>query len=343
MQPDQQRAQRPSGQPRPQLPQPPQQRPVTRRRRRIRPIRTILLILLVLVLVWPGYLYWYGNQNLQHVSALSGAPDTPGRTVLFAGTDARTEDGINDGVDGQRSDSIMLVQIPESGNPSLISLPRDTYVEIPGHGPAKLNAAYSFGGPELLVSTVESMTGLTIDHYVEVGMGGITNLVDAVGGVNLCLDYDVNDERSELVWTAGCHDADGKTALAFSRMRYSDPLGDIGRTQRQRQVIAKIFDKSASPATLINPFRQRELVGSATSVLTVDNDTSLMDLASIAWPMRTIMGADGVIGAPPIVDYNYRPGGLGSTVLLDPDTIDSFWAKVADGSITKADVEGNHP
>ena len=301
----------------------------------------LILLLIFAMVAWPFYLFTYGNSNLRHVSALSGAAATPGKTVLFAGTDQRSEDGINDGVEGQRSDSIMLVHVPESGNPSLISLPRDTYVSIPGYGNAKLNTAYSVGGPELLVATVEGLSGLTVDHYVEVGMDGISSLVDSVGGVELCLDYDVNDPMSGLVWEAGCHDSDGVQALAFTRMRYSDPLGDIGRTARQRQVIGQVMDKALSPATLFNPFRQRELVRSATTVLTVDTETDLLDLARIALPMRTIMGPNGIVGTPPIIDLNYQPGGVGSTVLLNPETVDEFFRKVADGSITQADVAAN--
>lgn len=317
-----------------------------RPRKRFRGRRIIVPLLLVLVVAlvaWPLYLYSYGNSKLNHVNALSGAADTPGRTILFAGTDKRSEEGINDGVEGQRSDSIMLVHIPESGNPSLISLPRDTYVEIPGYGAGKLNSAYSRGGPELLVETVEDLSGLTIDHYVEVGMDGIANLVDAVGSVELCLDYDVSDSFSGLEWEAGCHDSDGTTALAFSRMRYADPLGDIGRTARQRQVIAQVINEVMTPSVLLNPFKQRDVVGSTAEVLTVDQDTNLLDLVRVAMPLRGIMGPDGIIGTPPIADMNYHPGGVGSTVLLDPNTVDEFFAKVRDGSITQDDVAVNLP
>lgn len=330
---------RPEPRPEPRPSQQAQPRPV--RRRRIKPyIITALVVLLVAVIAWPIYLYNYGQSRFEHVDALSGAPDTPGRTVLFAGTDKRSDGGVADGVEGQRSDSIMLVHQPESGTPSLISLPRDTYVEIPGYGHAKLNTSYSVGGPKLLVQTVEQLTGLTIDHYVEVGMDGISSLVDAVGGVELCLDYDVNDELSGLNWTAGCHESDGPTALAFSRMRYSDPLGDIGRTARQRQVISKIFDKITDPGVLLNPFAQRDVVGAAAEVLTVDEDSSPMDLGQIALGLRSAMGPDGVIGTPPIADLNYHPGRIGSTVLLDEARIGPFWEKVADGSITPDDLTG---
>ncbi len=106
-------------------------------------------------------------------------------------------------------------------------------------------------------------------------MGGVANLVDAVGGINLCYDADVSDVDSGMEWTAGCHDVNGQQALAFSRMRKSDPLGDIGRTNRQRQVVSQLISKAASPSTLINPSRQRELVGAAAASLTTDSATSL--------------------------------------------------------------------
>lgn len=325
--------------PPPRVPQAPRPRRRFRKRRVILPL---ILLLVVALVVWPFYLYTYGNSKLEQVEALSGAPDTPGKTVLFAGLDRDTGDGSGS-LGTQRSDSIMLVHIPESGNPSLISLPRDTYVEIPGYGYAKLNASYARGGPELLVKTVENLSGLTVDNFIQVEMHGVSDLVDAVGGVELCLDYDVDDSRSGLVWEAGCHEVDGERALQFSRMRYSDPLGDIGRTARQRQVIAKVMDKALSPATIINPVRQRELVGSTASVLTTDTETDLFDLAMIAWPMRTIMGPSGVIGTPPIASLNYQPGGVGSTVLLDPALTEEFFRKVADGSITQDDVAVNLP
>ena len=145
---------------------------------------------------------------------------------------------------------------PAAVRPALISLPRDTFAEIPGKGASKLNAAYSWGGAPLLVQTVEHADRADVDHYIEIGFGGVERIVDAVGGVELCLDYDVNDARSELVWTAGCRPADGHTALAFSRMRYSDPQGDIGRAERQRQVIGAVSQKAADKSLLFSPGRR---------------------------------------------------------------------------------------
>src|SRR5690606_37049448 len=186
-----------------------------RRRRRGRRVLAVVVVLLVLLLAWPVGLLVWADGRISHVPALSGAPGTPGTTFLLAGSDSRADGAAGDSVEGQRADTIMLMHQPSSGPAVLVSLPRDTFTEIPGYGSNTLNAAYSYGGPELLVATVEGVAGLTVDHYVEIGMAGVRDVVDAVGGVELCLDYDVDDWRSDLVWEAGCHPADGQTALAF--------------------------------------------------------------------------------------------------------------------------------
>jgi len=302
-------------------------------------VAAVVVVLLVLVLAWPVGLLWWANGRISHVPALSGAANTPGTTYLLAGSDSRADGAADDATEGQRSDTIMVLHKPESGPAALVSLPRDTYTDIPGHGAAKLNAAYSYGGPELLVETVEGLTGLTVDHYVEIGMAGVRDVVDAVGGVELCLDYDVDDWRSDLVWEAGCHPADGETALAFARMRYSDPDGDIGRTARQRQLVSSIISEVATPSTVLDPRGHVGLIDSALSAIVVDDDTGIIDLARMALAFRAATGSGGLIGPPPIADYNYRPGGVGSTVLLDPDLAPDFFDRLATGDLTDADFE----
>lgn len=296
--------------------------------------RTLLILVLVLLFVvlgWVIYLLVYGNSLLHHVDALSGRADTPGDTYLIVGSDERT---TGSGVEGKRSDTLMLLHVPEQGNTALISIPRDSYVVIPGQGNGKINSAFSIGGPQLAVATVENLTGLTVDHYVQIGMDGVEQLTDAVGGINLCYDQSFSDSYAKLDWEAGCHDVDGETALKFSRMRYSDPRGDIGRTERQRQVVSKIIDKAISPSTLVNPVKQRDLVVSATSVLAVSEGDNLFDLAKAGLGLRSVMGANGVTGTPPIADLNYRVGAQ-SVVLLDPNTIDQFWVDLANGDLTQ--------
>ena len=319
---------------------PPTARTSTKRKHTGRNIAIGLVLLLILLIAipiaWVSHLYSYGSKQLAHSEALSTAIDTPGTTYLIVGSDERVDADFG-AVEGMRSDSIMILQKAENGKAALVSIPRDSFVTIPEWGDNKVNAAFAFGGPQLLVQTVENLTGLTIDHYVQVGMHGVEQLTDAVGGVELCLDYDVSDYDSGLEWTAGCHLADGKTALAFSRMRNFDPLGDIGRTARQRQVVSAILDKAISKSVLLSPTKQKELVGAAASVLSVDESDSLMDVGWAGLALRDALSKDGLIGAPPIASLGYDVWGVGSVVLLDPDTIDSFWQKFADGTLTEAD------
>ncbi len=313
--------------------------PKPRRKRRGRRIALVLAVLLVLVLAWPVGLLIWANGQIQHVDAGESSLSSSGTTYLLTGSDSRDDGQFpNDSTAGQRADTIMILTVPRGGNTSLISLPRDTLVEIPGHGTNKLNSAFSLGGAPLLRETVEGLTGIEVDHYVEIGMGGLAGVVDAVGGVELCLDYDVDDDRSDLQWTAGCHVADGDTALAFSRMRYSDPLGDIGRTQRQQQVIQAVTGAVADPGIAFRPGDQIELADAGLEALHVSEGSNIIDLGRMALAFRNATGADGVRGAPPIANMDHRPGGgLGSTVLLAED-YPAFFESVADGTVTEEDA-----
>jgi len=294
-------------------------------------VRRVVGAILAILALAAVVVYFWVEHRITHVDALSGAANTPGQTYLIVGSDSR-EGWMDDGTEGARTDTIMLVHQPEHGPAALISIPRDSYVDIPGHDPNKINAAFAFGGPQLLVQTVEQLTGLTIDRYLEVGFLGVEDIVNGLGGVELCYDADVNDPYSTLVWQAGCHEADGATALAFSRMRYADPLGDIGRTQRQQQVVAAVADKALSPSTFLNPFKAKRLAESGLNSLRVSDGTHAYDLARMAKVINAARGPGAVSGTPPIASLDYRVEGAGSTVLLDPDTSADFWIAIADGS-----------
>lgn len=312
-----------------------------RRRHRVRTTFIVLALLLVLVLAWPIGLVVWANGKLQRTDALSGAAGTPGTTYLITGSDSRADGGVkDDGTAGQRSDTILLLHVPESGPTALISLPRDTYVEIPGHDANKINAAFAFGGAPLLVETVEGLTGLTVDHYAEIGMAGVKDVVDAVGGVELCYEHDVDDRDSKLRWTAGCHVADGTTALQFSRMRKADPLGDIGRAERQRQLVKAVLGKVDPKELALHPGRQVDLVDAATAALTVDESASIVDLGRLALAFRAANGPSGVTGTPPIASLDYRPGGVGSTVQLDPEKAPKFFQQLREGTLTPGSTVG---
>lgn len=287
---------------------------------------------LVALLIAATVLYFWVDSKIQTVDALSGAPDTPGTTYLIVGSDSRDGWDTGDPTTGARTDTIIVLHKPQDGPVALISIPRDSYVTIPGHNANKINAAFSFGGAPLLVDTVEEHTGMTIDHYLEVGFTGVVDLVDAVGGVELCYDQDVNDWRSQLVWEAGCHIADGDTALAFARMRYSDPLGDIGRAHRQQQVVSAVAESVLDPALILNPTKSLPIVSSGLDAFRVSEGTGPFDLAGFALAFNSARGGEAVTGTPPIKSMGHHVDGAGSTVLLDPDTVDQFWEDIAAGA-----------
>ena len=320
-------------------PQPsaPSTAPRPRRKRRRHLVLKTLSLLLVLILAWGGFLVWDANSNIGRVSALTGSADTPGTTYLLAGSDSRADGAVQDGFEGsERADSIMLVNVAPNGQAVALSIPRDTYAEIPGVGWDKINASYAYGGPQLLVETVEKLTGLTVDHFVQIGMGAVPDMVDAVGGVELCYDHDANDEYSGLNWTAGCHTVDGTTALQFSRMRYQDPEGDIGRTKRQRQVISKVVSAAASPATLINPARTLKVERAGSKSFTVDEDSSIFTVGSLVLALRSA-SSDELMGVPPIESLDYTTSAGASAVLLRDETAPDFFAKLRAGKLTTSD------
>ncbi|MDK7196706.1 LCP family protein [Actinotignum sanguinis] len=309
----------------------------TRRRHPWRWVAGIVVVLLILAVTWPAYLFFYGNSKLTRTDALSGAGATSGTTYLIVGSDVREADGIDDPTEGERADTIMLLHVPESGAPALVSLPRDSYVNVPGEGEQKLNSSFALGGPRLLVETVEELSGMTVDHYIQISMAGVQQIVDAAGGVRLCYDDDVDDADSGMVWEAGCHNTNGAQALAFARMRKSDPLGDLGRTNRQRQVVSSLISKLKTPATLVDFPLQRRMVGTAGSILTVDRDTSLYNVGRAGLALGSVLGEGGLAGVPPIADLDYRANGQ-SNVLLDPQRTPEFFRKMREGSLTPADM-----
>lgn len=294
-----------------------------------------LTVLVIFVIAWPLYLWYLVDSQLNRVDALSALPASEGETWLIAGSDQRS-DGSDGGVkqpwvQGARADSIMLLR-KVNGVAELVSLPRDTAVEIPGHGLNKLNASYAFGGPKLLVKTVEGVSGVKVDHYVEVTMGAVTQLVDAAGGVELCLDYDVADADSALKWKSGCHQADGATALAFSRMRHQDPRGDIGRAERQRQVVSKLSRTLITPSTFLNPLKQRNLANAGASNLTCDSDSGAWALGKMLFAYRSA-SSNNLTGVPPIAKMAYYRGGHGAMVLLDQQKTPGFWSAFKKGTL----------
>ncbi|UQE75174.1 LCP family protein [Gordonia sp. PP30] len=268
---------------------------VRHRRRKRRILPWFLVILLVLVITPVGLMFYY-DSKLHRTDALasySGRPsNTPGTTWLIVGTDSRADlsqaqkDKLATGdSDGARTDTIMLAHLPPRGKPMLISIPRDLYVPIPGMGSHKINAAFNEGGPKLLVQTVENLTGLRIDHYAEIGFGGFDRLVDAVGGVTMCLDQPLHDPKAGLHLKAGCQKLNGAQALGLVRTR-AFPNADLERVVNQRKFLTALMHKGSSPGVLLNPFRLFPFLNGAVDSLTVAEGDHLWNLAWLAYKLR---------------------------------------------------------
>jgi LCP family protein required for cell wall assembly len=210
--------------------------------------------------------------------------------------------GTTADVQGRRSDTVMVLRYDrDSGDVALVSLPRDLWVEIPGHGSGRINGAYA-KGPDVLVRTVQESLGLPIHHYLEVDFQGFKDIVDAVGGVEVCFLAPARDAHTGLdIPEAGCHVLDGVRGLAFARSRYfeslvdgewvTDPTSDLGRTQRQRLFVQSTLE-AAIDRVGANPFRAGELAAATTAALRTDPD---LDLAQLALRLRPV--ADGGIAS----------------------------------------------
>jgi LCP family protein required for cell wall assembly len=285
-------------------------------RRWLRPRRIlgVIAVLIALLLVGTVALYFNLNGKLHRENVLVDYAGRPaqgsGTNWLIAGSDSRQgltrkqerHLSTGRGIGGHRSDTIMILHMGPGGPPVLISLPRDSYVPIPGIGHNKINAAFSLGGPTLLAKTVQNVTGLRIDHYMEIGFGGFVKVVNAVGGVRMCLKHPLSDPASGLHVRRGCHVFHGKQALGFVRDRHSFAAGqDLQRIQDQRLLLKGLLGKLTSTGTLINPFSIIPAASGAASTLTVDKGTSLLNLVSVAFALKHPETTTVPLGAPAVI------------------------------------------
>jgi len=234
--------------------------------------------------------------------------DQPGTTYLLVGSDSRAGMTRKQELDlgtgkgsGRRTDTIMLLHTG-SGPNLLMSIPRDSIVPVPGHGKTKINAAFAYGGPKLLIQTLENVTGVRIDDYVEIGFGGFVNVVDAVGGVQICPKSAMKDKLANLDVKKGCQEADGKTALGYARSRHTSGLGDIDRARHQREVVSAVGHEAASPWSIINPVRYFRLAMAGSGSLRVGKHTGMLATMKFAWAMTRVDGKDGLTCGVPIAD-----------------------------------------
>jgi LCP family protein required for cell wall assembly len=320
------------------------------RRPRLRLVLAFLagLVVVLLILVIGGYFYLDGKLNRSNVlvSYARQPAAGAGSNWLITGSDSRQgltrkqerkyHTGRN--VAGQRSDTILLLHIPGNGGPAvLVSLPRDSYVNIPGYGYNKLNAAYSFGGPKLLAETVQNATGLRIEHYMGIGFGGLVNVVNSVGGVTMCFRHSLHDAASGLHLRKGCQSLDGGQALSFVRTRHQFASQDLQREQNQRVFMKALLSKLTSPGVMFNPFAVVPAALGSVGSLSVDSGTHLNNLISVAFALR-----QPVTTTVPIANPNYVTS-AGDAVLWDTAKAGRLFRDLnTDTSLPKRLITGSH-
>jgi len=230
---------------------------------------------------------------------------------------------------GKRSDTMLLIHISKKRDKAaIISIPRDTYALIPEHtnsqgkiipaSHSKLNSAFNWGGAPLLIDTFEQMSGLRIDHYIEVNFVGFVRMVDALGGVEICTKKDIDDPKSHLVLPAGRHILDGVDSLKYVRTRQFDGLGDLGRMKRQQEFAGAMLRKATSAGVLLNPVTMLDFINSALDSVVTDQGLSQGDLLTLGKQLRNLSASNVRTLTIPLKYYNYSKNGISGAVLWDP-------------------------
>lgn len=249
----------------------------------------VVLLVVGLVAAYGLYLNHAVSANVKHADLLpptsAQAPPKEATAknsvnMLMIGSDSR-------GSDQGRSDVIILAHISDDrSRVDLIHFPRDMYVDIPGHGKDKINAAYAYGGAPLLVETLQNLVDVPIEHVAIVDFEGFKAMTDAVGGV------DVRVAQASPGYPVGVMHMNGEQGLTFVRDRHDLSQGDISRGQRQEAFIKAVMLKGLSKDTLLNPLRLADFLNAATSNMTVDQDFDTGQMRSLALSMRNVRGGD---------------------------------------------------
>jgi LCP family protein required for cell wall assembly len=247
-----------------------------------------------------------------------------GETWLLAGLDTRS-DVPTTGAKAQssrrgRSDALMVVHVTGDRKQAyVVSIPRDSWVPIPGHGHAKINAAYAYGGPTLAIRTVEQVTGIRMDHFGVIDWEGLKSLTDALGGVTITSKKD------------GEQHLNGEQAIDFLQERKTLPRGDFDRVQRQQAFLRAVVDKTLAEGTLTHPFKLGRVLGSVSDTVSVDSSLSNNDLRTLALSLRNLRRDDLTFATAPVAGLDSVEGQ--SIVRLDEQRGQAFWAAVEGDSL----------
>jgi LCP family protein required for cell wall assembly len=284
-----------------------------------------------------GGLWLYAGSiedKIDRVDAFTGIPETdrPSKVtpqamnILLLGSDSRANRIEPEGGDtGARSDTIIVVHLPaDRQNAQLISIPRDTWTSIPGHGKAKINAGYALGGAPLTVQAVEEFTKVRIDHVVLIDFAGFKEVIDALGGVEIVVDQSFKSiHKPYRTFKAGAQHLNGDEALDYSRQRYQFKDGDFRRIENQQQVMKAVMEKAASRDLLTDVAKLNAFVRATADSLTADHDLSVFDLAL---ELRHLRSSDMTFLTSPSKGTGME--GSQSVVYADPQKATELYAAV---------------
>jgi len=254
-----------------------------------------------------------GRPPRQDPAAPAEASGQRATNILILGSDSRISAGDPSQwqYGAQRTDAIILAHIPgEARGATLVSIPRDSWVEIPGHGMAKVNAAFSYGGPSLMIQTVEQLTGVRIDHFAVADFDSFVRLTNAVGGVRI-----------------GSQVLNGEQALAYTRQRYGLPGGDFDRIKRQQNWVRALASSAADVGR--EPKQVLELVSAVSGALAVDDGLTLKKLIGLAMDMRGTNPKDLVFVTVPVKGTGWSPDGTQSIVRLNKHADEELFQALA--------------
>ncbi|GGW15467.1 LytR family transcriptional regulator [Streptomyces capoamus] len=272
-----------------------------------------------------------------------------GMNLLLVGTDGRDKISEQDrrayrlgGQPCHCTDTMMIVHISEDRErASVVSLPRDSYAEMPAHidmnsgqrhgpHPVRLNAAYAEGGPQLTIRTVENMTHVKIDHYLEVDFTSFMKTVDVLGGVKVCTPTPLKDTYTGLDLGPGIHTLLGGQALQYVRSRHLDGASDLGRMKRQQRFLAALLEKTTSSGVLLNPMRFRDVTRAVLGSVRADEGFGTDELLDLGRAMREFSPSSSEFATVPIGQLNYEVKGIGSTLKWDPARADELFRSLRD-------------
>ncbi|CAB4763433.1 unannotated protein [freshwater metagenome] len=331
--------------------------PIRRRRSRFSMATTLLSVgvLLLSLVSWATFDHVTSSINREDVfKGIEVRPDrSAGSSINYLLVGSDTREGLTKQqlrslrvgsvktAAGRRADTSILIHISKDRDRvTIISIPRDTYAEVPAWTDeagveynaknSKINETFGRGGAPLLISTIENMTQVRIDHYIEVNFAGFANLVDAVGGVDLCTNTEIHDNKSHIDLPAGKNHLDGVTALKYVRARYFDGTGDLGRMKRQQKFIASMIAATTSTGTLLNPVKLLSVINAGLATVTTDPDLQKDDLVTLATQMKSLSATNLNMLTVPLSDVNYSNNGVTGAVLWDPVLAPQLWQRIKD-------------